>query len=160
MLTLTRKTFQTRPKLIMFFKSYRFIGSFPSAQDCPQTGLPEFAFGGRSNVGKSSLINYLTNNRHLARTSQTPGKTQLLNYYLVDERWYLVDLPGYGFAKVSKEKRHQFQQLIRDYLIQRSTLQCLFLLIDARIPPQPIDLRFVNWLGEHRIPFASGVYQG
>ncbi len=138
----------------MFFKSHRFIGSYPSIEGCPKTGLPEFAFAGRSNVGKSSLINFLANVRSLARTSQTPGKTQLLNYFLIDEKWYLVDLPGYGYAKVSKDKRSQFQKMITDYLAKRETLQCVFLLIDARIPPQKNDLDFTERLGKMQIPFV------
>lgn len=138
----------------MFLKSPRFIGSFPSVAQTPKTGHPEFAFAGRSNVGKSSLINYLVNVRNLARISQTPGKTQLINYFLVDEKWYLVDLPGFGFAKVSKEKRFSFQKMITDYLIQSEALHCVFLLIDSRIPPQRSDLDFANWLGKCQIPFV------
>jgi len=138
----------------MVLKSPKFIGSFTGIEQCPKTGLPEFAFCGRSNVGKSSLINYLVNVRNLARVSQTPGKTQLINYFLVDDRWHLVDLPGFGFAKVSKEKRFTFQKMITDYLTKSERLQCVFLLIDSRIPPQQSDLDFADWLGSSQIPFV------
>src|ERR1051325_5831958 len=138
----------------MIFKSPQFIGSYPSVEQQPKTGLPEFAFAGRSNVGKSSLINYLVNVKNLARVSKTPGKTQLINHFLVDDSWYLVDLPGFGFAKVSKEKRFSFQKMIANYLIKSDALQCVLLLIDSRIPPQKNDLDFVNWLGENQIPFV------
>jgi len=131
-----------------------FIGSFPNEQSCPSTGKPEFAFIGRSNVGKSSLINMLTDRKNLARVSNTPGKTQLLNYYLVNDEWYLVDLPGYGYAKISKKKRQEWEKMISSYLQRRPALQCAFVLIDANIPPQKIDVEFVNWLGEMQIPFA------
>ncbi len=116
--------------------------------------LPEFAFAGRSNVGKSSLINYLVNVKNLARVSQTPGKTQLINYFRVDDKWHLVDLPGFGFAKVSKEKRITFQVMITDYLTKSEMLNCVFLLVDSRIPPQQNDLDFANWMGENQIPFV------
>lgn len=138
----------------MFFKSAKFIGSYTSVEQRPKTGLPEFAFCGRSNVGKSSLVNYLVNVKNLARVSRTPGKTQLINYFLVDEAWYLVDLPGFGFAKVPKERRFSFQQMITEYLVKSDTLQCVFLLIDSRIPPQKSDIEFANWLGESQIPFV------
>jgi len=138
----------------MFFKSTKFIGSYTGVEQRPKTGLREFAFVGRSNVGKSSLINYLVNVRNIARESKTPGKTQLMNYFIVDEKWYLVDLPGFGFAKVSKEKRLTFQKMVTDYLTKSETLHCVFLLIDSRIPPQKNDLEFVNWLGENEIPFV------
>ena len=138
----------------MFFKNPVFAGSFTDVGGIPKTGFPEFAFVGRSNVGKSTLINFLTNKKNLARTSQTPGKTQLLNYFLIDEKWYLVDLPGYGFAKVPKGKRDAFKKMMRDYLEKSENLQCVLLLIDARVPPQKADLDFVNYLGENRLPFV------
>ncbi len=138
----------------MFFKSHRFIGSFPEVKQCPQEGVPEFAFAGRSNVGKSSLLNYLANVRGLARISQTPGKTQLINYFMIDEAWHLVDLPGYGYAKVPKTIRSGFQKMITDYIAQSESLKCLFLLIDARVPPQEADLEFTNKLGQLGIPFV------
>ena len=138
----------------MFFKNAKYIGSFVKLAQCPKTDFPEFAFVGRSNVGKSSLINLLTHSKQLAKVSQTPGKTQTLNYFLVDDKWYLVDLPGYGYAKVSKKQRHGFSKMITDYIAKRETLFCLFLLIDARISPQKIDLEFITWLGENGVPFV------
>lgn len=138
----------------MFFKSPQFIGSYPSVTLAPKTGLPEFAFVGRSNVGKSSLLNFLVNVKNIARVSQTPGKTQLLNFFLVEEKWYLVDLPGFGYAKVPKTVRFTFQKMISDYLTTSESLQCVFLLIDSRIPPQKNDLEFTDWLGESQIPFV------
>jgi len=138
----------------MFFKSKKYVASYVKLEQCPKTGFPEFAFVGRSNVGKSSLINYLTNSKQLAKISRTPGKTQTINYFLIDENWYLVDLPGFGFAKVSKKQRGTWDIMIRTYLLNRETLQCLFLLIDSRIPPQSIDLEFVSWLGKNEIPFV------
>lgn len=115
--------------------------------------MPEYAFIGRSNVGKSSLINALTGHRHLAKTSQTPGKTQLINHFLINDAWYLVDLPGYGFAKASKGSRAAWEKFIRRYLLQRENLQCVFVLIDSRHDPQRIDLDFCYWLGEKGVPF-------
>ncbi len=131
-----------------------FIGSYPQMQQAPEDGRPEFAFIGRSNVGKSSLVNLLTDRRELARISNTPGKTQHLNYYLIDERWYLVDLPGYGYAKVSKKERRKWQQMIEHYLKARPTLASAFVLIDSHVSPQRIDLEFCNWLGEKQVPFV------
>jgi len=131
-----------------------FAGSYPTETQCPQDGKPEFAFIGRSNVGKSSLINMLCGRKEIAHTSKKPGKTQLINYFLVDSNWYLVDLPGYGYAKISKKKRREWEKMIQDYLVKRTALQCAFVLIDAKIPPQPIDIEFINWLGEMRIPFV------
>lgn len=138
----------------MFFKNAKYVGSFVKLSQCPKTGLSEFAFVGRSNVGKSSLVNLLTNSKQLAKVSGTPGKTQTINYFEVDERWYLVDLPGYGYAKVSKNLRQSWSKMIASYIINRASLFCLFVLIDSRIPPQKIDLEFITWLGENGIPFV------
>lgn len=135
-------------------KEVQFVKSSANAKQCPDSELPEYAFVGRSNVGKSSLINALTNKRKLAKTSSTPGKTQLINHFIIDEQWYLVDLPGYGFAKVSKKKRSGFDYLIKDYLLNRSNMVCLFLLIDSRHDPLKADMEFLQWLGEHGVPFA------
>jgi GTP-binding protein len=132
----------------------KFIGSFPKSDDCPDTDYPEFAFIGRSNVGKSSLINLLTNRRELAKVSQTPGKTQAINLFLIDESWQLVDLPGYGYARVSKTTREVFSKMIKYYLQNRRQLINVFVLVDASISPQKIDLDFINWLGEQGIPFS------
>ncbi len=131
-----------------------FIGSFPSVSKCPVDERPEYAFIGRSNVGKSSVINMLCGQKNVARTSKKPGKTQFLNYFLIDDSWYLVDLPGYGYARISKAKRKEWERMIEGYLIQRDTLQCAFVLIDCNIPPQTLDIEFINWLGERRIPFV------
>ena len=131
-----------------------FAGSYPSEAQCPTDGKPEYAFIGRSNVGKSSLINMLTGRKNIAHTSRTPGKTQLINYFLADGQWYLVDLPGYGYARISKRKRQEWRRMIEGYLQKRQTLQCAFILVDANIPPQQNDIDFINWLGESRIPFV------
>lgn len=131
-----------------------FVGSYPQFKLCPQDGKPEYAFIGRSNVGKSSLINMLLGRKNLAHISNTPGKTQLLNYYLVNDRWYVVDLPGYGYARVSKKKRREWEWMIHSYFRNRTTLQCAVVLIDAMVPPQVSDMEFINWLGENRIPFV------
>jgi len=131
-----------------------FVSSHPKVSQCPAADKPEYAFIGRSNVGKSTLINMLTGRNKLARVSQTPGKTQLINYFKINDNWYLVDLPGYGYAKVSKTSRVKWQKMIRNYLTQRVNLQCTFILIDSRIPPQAIDIDFMNWLGEMLIPFV------
>ncbi len=137
----------------MKIKHSEFIGSFVEMAQCPTPNKPEYAFIGRSNVGKSSLINMLTGRKKLAKVSNTPGKTQTINHFLINEVWYLVDLPGYGYAKVSKTSRRKWIKFIKDYLEKRPNLMCVFLLIDSRIPPQKIDLEFANWLGELRIPF-------
>lgn len=121
---------------------------------CPQDGLPEYAFIGRSNVGKSSLINMLTRKPKLAMTSSTPGKTLLINHFLINKQWYLVDLPGYGYAKRGKKQQEKIQQIIEDYVLDREALTCLFVLVDSRHEPQKIDLEFIEWLGENRVPFA------
>jgi GTP-binding protein len=131
-----------------------FIKSAPTIGDCPKDGRPEYAFIGRSNVGKSSLINMLTNRKGLAKTSGTPGKTQLINHFLINDSWYVVDLPGYGYAKVSKGVRKTFQKIITSYLAKRQSLVCVFLLIDARHEPQRLDLEFMRWLGENEVPFV------
>jgi GTP-binding protein len=137
----------------MEIESAVFIGSYTQFRDCPADGRPEYAFIGRSNVGKSSLINMLLGRKNLARTSNTPGKTQLLNYFLINDQWYVVDLPGYGYARVSKKKRRSWEHMIHSYFINRLSLQCAVVLIDAMIPPQDQDIEFINWLGEKRIPF-------
>ena len=131
-----------------------FKQSASSLHGCPRPGLQEYAFIGRSNVGKSSLINMLCNNNKLAKTSATPGKTQLINHFLINDHWYLVDLPGYGYAKTSKDKRAKFETIIYDYCKKRSSLICLFVLIDSRLPLQKIDLEFMMWCGENSIPFS------
>lgn len=131
-----------------------FIGSYPTVDICPKPVIPEYAFIGRSNVGKSSLINMLTGKKNLAKTSATPGKTQLLNFFLVNKKWHLVDLPGYGFAKVSKDKRAAFTKMIRQYLTTRPSLLTLFILVDARIPPQKLDIDFINKTGASNIPLV------
>ena len=131
-----------------------FIGSYPKADLCPKPVLPEYAFIGRSNVGKSSLINMLAGRKSLAKTSSTPGKTQLINYFLINKKWHLVDLPGYGFAKVSKEKRQAFEKMIRHYLTGRTSLMTVFILVDARIPPQKLDIDFINKTGSSNIPLV------
>lgn len=138
----------------MFIKTANFIGSFTKTEQAPAADKPEYAFIGRSNVGKSSLINMITNHKGLAKVSQTPGKTQHLNYFLMNDSWYLVDLPGYGFAKASKSSRKDWDQMIRYYMRNRESLMCVFLLIDCRIPPQKADLDFANWLGEEGVPFV------
>ena len=131
-----------------------FKGSFPSIETLPKNDLPEFAFIGRSNVGKSSLINMICDHKDLAKTSSKPGKTQHIVRFSVDNKWYLVDLPGYGYAKVSKESREKFGRLIQDYILDRESLYCLFVLIDSRLEPQKIDLEFMEWLGVSGIPFC------
>lgn len=137
----------------MVIKSAAFVSSNTRVDQLPAANLPEYAFIGRSNVGKSSLINALTGRHHLAKTSQTPGKTQLINHFLINGSWYIVDLPGYGFAKVSKGSRAAWEKFIRRYLLVRENLQCVFVLIDSRHEPQRIDLDFCYWLGEQGIPF-------
>lgn len=138
----------------MIIRDARFVTSSAQLGQCPPPTLPEYAFIGRSNVGKSSLLNRLTGHSKLAKTSSTPGKTQLINHFLINDAWYLVDLPGYGYAKVSQREREKWQQLIRAYLRRRETLACCFVLIDSRIPPQQVDLNFLRYLGEQNIPFV------
>lgn len=138
----------------MIIKTAEFLCSNTRVDQLPEANKPEYAFIGRSNVGKSSLINAMTNRKNLAKTSQTPGKTQLINHFLINGEWYLVDLPGYGFAKASKTDRANWEKFIRRYLRDRENLQCVFVLIDSRLEPQKIDLDFCAWLGEEGIPFV------
>ncbi len=138
----------------MNIRTADYIGSYPKESSCPQALNPEYAFVGRSNVGKSSLINALTGRKKLAKVSSTPGKTQMINFFKINNMWHLVDLPGYGYAKISKTKRRQWERMIEDYMRFRKMLQTAFVLIDASIPPQKIDLDFINTLGEYRVPFA------
>lgn len=138
----------------MVIKTATFVKSSGKWQDCPEPNLPEYAFIGRSNVGKSSLINAMMNHKDLAKTSQTPGKTQLINHFLVNETWYLTDLPGYGYAKVSKSVRKDFEKLITNYILNRRNLVNLFVLVDSRHKPQAIDLEFIQWCGESGVPFS------
>ena len=138
----------------MVIKSAEFVISNSQVSKCPTTGLPEYAFIGRSNVGKSSLINMLTGRKGLAMTSQKPGKTQLINHFIINDAWYLVDLPGYGYARLSKDGREKLKKMIEDYTLERKELICLFVLVDARHDPQKIDLEFIEWLGEEGVPFA------
>lgn len=138
----------------MDITSAEFVVSNSRADMCPQTQLPEYAFIGRSNVGKSSLINMLTKNPKLAMTSSTPGKTLLINHFLINKEWYLVDLPGYGYAQRGKKMMEKIQKLIEYYVLEREQLTCLFVLVDSRLDPQRIDLEFIEWLGENGIPFA------
>ena len=134
-------------------KNAKFIISSTDYKKCPQPTLPEYAFIGRSNVGKSSLINSIVNQKNLAKVSSKPGKTQLINHFLIDDKWYLVDLPGFGYAKISKTKRQEFQKMTRNYLSYRENLMCLFVLIDLRLKPQIIDQNFMQWLAIAKIPF-------
>ncbi len=138
----------------MKIRSAKFVMSNTKVAHCPKDPLPEYAFIGRSNVGKSSLINMLTGRKNLAKTSGRPGKTQLINHFLINESWFLVDLPGYGYAKVSKKDKKTFQKYITDYFTQRRQLISAFVLIDIRHSPQEIDLQFLNWLGTNQIPFS------
>ena len=138
----------------MHIKSAKFVISNTDVRKCPEGNLPEYAFIGRSNVGKSSLINMLTNHKGLAMTSATPGKTLLINHFLINEEWYLVDLPGYGFAQRGMAQREQLRQIIESYILGREQLVCLFVLIDCRHPAQKIDLEILEWLGENGVPFT------
>ena len=131
-----------------------FVVSSVDVGKCPAADRHEYAFIGRSNVGKSSLINMLTNRSGLAKTAVKPGKTQLINHFLINEKWYMVDLPGYGYARTSKAGRERFDKMIRDYILKRENLICLFVLIDSRHRPQKIDLEFMEWLGENGVPFV------
>tara|TARA_R110002012_G_scaffold312248_1_gene522800 strand:- start:383079 stop:383681 length:603 start_codon:yes stop_codon:yes gene_type:complete len=138
----------------MEIKSAEFVMSNSDVAKCPKNLVPEYAFIGRSNVGKSSLINMLTSRKSLAKTSGRPGKTQLINHFLINKNWYLVDLPGYGYARVSKSSKKTFQKFITDYFTQREQLVSAFVLVDIRHKPQPIDLEFMAWMGENGIPFS------
>ena len=131
-----------------------FVMSNTDNRKCPEGGLPEYAFIGRSNVGKSSLINMLTGRRQLAMTSQKPGKTQLINHFIINDSWYLVDLPGYGYARRSRENREQLRRMIETYILGREQLTSLFVLLDCRHEAQRIDLEFMEWLGQNGVPFA------
>lgn len=138
----------------MQIKTAEYLMSNDDYRKCVKPDKPEFAFIGRSNVGKSSLINMLTSNSKLAKTSASPGKTQKINHFVINNQWYLVDLPGYGYAKVSKSQRAVFRKMIDDYILNRRNLVNLFVLIDCRHEPQDIDVEFINWLGESRVPFT------
>lgn len=138
----------------MKISSAEFVVSNTDFRKCPATSFPEYAFIGRSNVGKSSLINMLTGRKGLAMTSATPGKTLLINHFIINNNWYLVDLPGYGYAKRGQKMQEQLQYIIRSYILYREALTCLFVLVDSRLEPQRIDLDFIEWLGENGIPFA------
>lgn len=131
-----------------------FVISNTDINKCPKDKIPEYAFIGRSNVGKSSLINMLTARKSLAKTSGKPGKTQLINHFIINDEWYLVDLPGYGYARVSKKDRSNFAKFIYDYLENRQNLVCTFVLVDSRLEPQSLDIKFINWLGEKGLPFV------
>ena len=138
----------------MKINSSEFVISNTDVSKCPQDGLPEYAFIGRSNVGKSSLINMLTGHKGLAMTSSTPGKTLLINHFIIDKKWYLVDLPGYGYAKRNQKMQGKISDIIRNYILRRDQLTSLFVLIDSRLSPQKIDMEFITWLGENGVPFG------
>ena len=138
----------------MEITSAEFVISNSRADMCPKSDLPEYAFIGRSNVGKSSLINMLTKNSKLAMTSSTPGKTLLINHFLINKQWHLVDLPGYGYAQRGKKMMEKIQKLIEYYVLEREEMTCLFVLVDSRLKPQKIDLEFMEWLGENDVPFG------
>lgn len=138
----------------MIIKDAQFVISNTDYKKCPDDGKPEYAFIGRSNVGKSSLINMLTSRKGLAMTSSKPGKTQLINHFIINDEWYLVDLPGYGYAQRGKKGREKIQEIIEDYILEREALTCLFLLLDCRHEAQKIDIEFMEWLGENGIPFV------
>lgn len=148
------KFISIKKEVLMIVKEAEFIISSTDVAKCPKTVLPEYAFIGRSNVGKSSLINMITGNGSLAKVSGKPGKTRLINHFLINKEWYLVDLPGYGYAHASKTDRDKWEKFIRKYLSSRKNLYCIFLLIDSRVEPQKNDLSFMEWLGEYQIPFV------
>lgn len=138
----------------MIITDARFIVSNTDYIQCPKPDIPEYAFIGRSNVGKSSLINMLTGRKNLAKTSNTPGKTRLINHFIINNNWYLVDLPGYGFAKISKSIQFKWEKMLEDYLLHRTNLITTFILIDSRLEPQNSDIDFISWFGEKSLPFA------
>ena len=138
----------------MIIKKTEFIKSSTSEKECPQEDILEFAMIGRSNVGKSSLINFITGRKNLAKTSVSPGKTRLINHFKINDEWYLVDLPGYGYAKVGKKEREKLSRIITDYISKRQQMICLFVLIDSRHEPQDNDLEFIHWLGTNEVPFV------
>ncbi len=138
----------------MIIRSAEFVISNTDVAKCPQTTIPEYAFIGRSNVGKSSLINMLTQHKGLAMTSQKPGKTQLINHFIINNEWHLVDLPGYGYARVGQANRERLKGIIEDYILERPQLTSLFILLDCRHEPQRIDLEFIEWAGENGVPFS------
>jgi len=138
----------------MNIKKAEFISSSPNVAMCPKDSIPEYAFIGRSNVGKSSLINMLVERKKLAKTSSTPGKTRLINHFKINDQWFLADLTGYGYAKVSKKERDSFARMIEQYATHRSNLVCFFVLVDARHKPQQLDLDFIEWLGDSQLPFV------
>lgn len=138
----------------MLIRNAKYTASYTDVEKCPVAETPEFAFIGRSNVGKSSLINTLVNSKHLVKVSETPGKTQTLNYFLINDLFYFVDLPGYGFARVSKAERKNWRKMIENYLTKRKQLLCVFVLVDSRHEPQKIDIDFINNLGEWQVPFV------
>lgn len=138
----------------MEIKSAEFVVSNTDVRKCPESKMPEYAFIGRSNVGKSSLINMITGKKGLAMTSSKPGKTQLINHFIINDSWYLVDLPGYGYAQRGKEGRENIRRIIEDYILEREQLTNLFVLLDCRLEAQKIDLEFMEWLGENEIPFS------
>jgi len=137
----------------MLIKTTKFLGSHTNYMNCPEPKFAEYAFIGRSNVGKSSFINTLLQNKKAAKVSHTPGKTQTINCFLINDGWYIADLPGYGYAKVSKSARIKWERMMRDYLNRRTNLMCVFLLVDSSINPQKIDLEYMDWLGEMQLPF-------
>lgn len=138
----------------MTITSAEFISSSPNVTLCPKEAIPEYAFIGRSNVGKSSLINMLVERKKLAKTSVTPGKTRLINHFRINNKWFLADLPGYGYARVSKKDRALFSRMIEQYATRRENLVCFFVLVDSRHPPQQLDLDFIEWLGNNNLPFV------
>ena len=143
----------------MEIKTAQFVVSNTDVTKCPAPLLPEYAFIGRSNVGKSSLINMVCERKNMAKTSGKPGKTQLINHFIINENWYLVDLPGYGFAQVSKDKKENWVAFIQEYILKRENLMCLMVLVDSRLEPQKIDLEFMDWLGENGISFVIVNFQ-
>ena len=138
----------------MEIKTAQFVISNTEVAKCPAPVMPEYAFIGRSNVGKSSLINMLCDRKNMAKTSGKPGKTQLINHFIINDNWYLVDLPGYGYAQVAKDQKEKWNKFIEQYILNRQNLMCMMVLLDSRIPQQKVDLDFMDWLGEHEIPFV------